>query len=412
MSIIELTSTILAKMPDINKWQLEFLLHNFQHQCRIRGRHNFTNMARYSTVNEKTYRDNYGKEFDFVKFNYELIKENFGKNKIIAFDPSYISKSGKKTPGGGYFWSGCAGMAKWGLEIGGFAVVDIDENTALHYVADQTLGVAEYSSLLAYYAALVCRRAEDILKVSKYLVVDAYFSRNPFISKVCEENIEIISRLRDDANLMYPYLGPHPKRRGRKCRFQGKFDARNLDESYFSCCLIQKDEGKNENYALYEATLYSISLKRDIRVVVQQHFDEQNNIKKHKIFFSTDTSLSGIDIFLFYKSRFQIEFLYRDAKQFTGLEHCQSRSETKLDFHFNTALTTVSLAKVAYYLNVSEEQRGTFSMADVKTQCINEKILELIISQCGDDPNDILIKAIEKIRPIVLDFGKIHHRRA
>jgi hypothetical protein len=66
--------------------------------------------------------------------------------------------------------------------------------------------------------------------------------------------------------------------------------------------------------------------------VVQHHFDKQNKIKKHKLFFSTDTSLSGIDIFLFYKSRFQIEFLYRDAKQFTGLEHCQSRSETKLDF--------------------------------------------------------------------------------
>jgi hypothetical protein len=96
MSIIELTSTILAKMPDINKWQLEFLLHNFQHQCTIRGRHNFINMARYSTKNEKAYRDNYGKEFDFAKFNFELIKANFGKNKIVAFDPSYISKSGKK----------------------------------------------------------------------------------------------------------------------------------------------------------------------------------------------------------------------------------------------------------------------------------------------------------------------------
>ena len=85
----------------------------------------------------------------------ELINSSLGKNKAVAFDPSYISKSGKKTPGGGYFWSGCAGMAKWGLEIGGFAVVDIDENTALHYVADQTLGVAEYSSLLAYYAAAI-----------------------------------------------------------------------------------------------------------------------------------------------------------------------------------------------------------------------------------------------------------------
>ncbi|EKF54418.1 hypothetical protein I215_12338 [Galbibacter marinus] len=34
----------------------------------------------------------------------------------IAFDPSYVSKSGKKTPGVGYFWSGSAARAKWGLE--------------------------------------------------------------------------------------------------------------------------------------------------------------------------------------------------------------------------------------------------------------------------------------------------------
>jgi hypothetical protein len=75
-------------------------------------------------------------------------------------------------------------------------------------------------------------------------------------------------------------------------------------------------------------------------------------------------------------------------------------------------LTTVSLAKVAYYLNVPKEQRGLFSMADVKTQYINKKMLELIISECGDDPNSTLIKSIEKIRPIILDFGRIHRRRA
>lgn len=28
-----------------------------------------------------------------------------------------------------------------------------------------------------------------------------------------------------------------------------------------------------------------------------------------------------------------------DAKQFTGLNTCQERSENKLDFHFNAALT-------------------------------------------------------------------------
>ena len=37
--------------------------------------------------------------------------------KALAIDPSYISKSGRHTPGLGYFWSGVAEKAKWGLEI-------------------------------------------------------------------------------------------------------------------------------------------------------------------------------------------------------------------------------------------------------------------------------------------------------
>jgi hypothetical protein len=412
MSILELTMTILQKMPDISKWQLEFLLHNFEHQCSIRGKHNFMNMSRYSTKNESTYRSNYGKEFAFEQFNYELITGSLSNEKAVAFDPSYISKSGRKTPGCGYFWSGCAGHTKWGLEIGGFAALDIKQNTALHYIADQTLGVEEHSNLLAYYAALVCRRSEAILAVSKYLVVDAYFSRYPFVSAVCEQNIEVISRLRDDADLRYPYIGAHPKRRGPKRKFQGKFDARNLDESHFTCCLIQKDEQKKEDYALYEARLYSKALKRYIRVVVQHNFDVNGDLKSHKLFFSTDTTLSGIDIFLYYKTRFQIEFLYRDAKQHVGLEDCQSRSETKLHFHFNTALTTISLAKVAYHLNVPEQQRGAFSMADIKTEFANQKILDLIINECGKEPHPTIIKSIEKIKTKILDFGRINDRRA
>lgn len=412
MSLLELTTTILQQMPEITKWQLEFLLHNFEHQCSVRGRHNFLNMARYSTKNESTYRNNYGKVFDFVAFNYELIKDNLSSNRAIAFDPSYISKSGKKTPGCGYFWSGCAGSTKWGIEIGGFAAIDVDNNTALHYIADQTLCVEEYSDLLRYYSALVCRRSKAILAVSKYLVADAYFSRYPFISVVCKQNIEVISRLRDDADLLYPYVGVHPKRRGRKQKYQGKFDARNLDESYFTCCLKQQDEEKKENYLLYEATLYSKALKRLIRVVVQHKLDKDGAIKNHKIFFSTDTTLSGIDIFLFYKTRFQIEFLYRDAKQYTGLEHCQSRSETKLHFHFNTALTTISLAKVAYHLSIPLEKRGAFSMADIKTEFANQKILDLIIEECGLNPHPTIIKSIQSVRAKIIDFGRINCRRA
>jgi hypothetical protein len=39
------------------------------------------------------------------------------------------------------------------------------------------------------------------------------------------------------------------------------------------------------------------------------------------------------------QGRFDAAIIYRDANQFTGLEDCQVRSEEKLYFHIDTALT-------------------------------------------------------------------------
>ncbi|WP_051036494.1 transposase [Pleurocapsa sp. PCC 7327] len=54
----------------------------------------------------------------------------------------------------------------------------------------------------------------------------------------------------------------------------------------------------------------------------------------YAVLFSTDLELDAYSIYLYYKARFQIEFLFRDGKQFTGLADCQARDLTKLDFHF------------------------------------------------------------------------------
>ena len=55
---------------------------------------------------------------------------------VVAFDPSYIKKSDKKTFGLGMYWSGYAAKSKWGLDICGFAAVDIINNTAFHLGKD------------------------------------------------------------------------------------------------------------------------------------------------------------------------------------------------------------------------------------------------------------------------------------
>lgn len=192
MNVKTLTAAILSNMPETSKWQSNFLIENFDLQCRLQGRHNFLNMGRYSELNESTFRNNYGKDFDFFEFYRHLINQYCSQECITAFDPSYISKSGKHTPGFAYFWSGCAGHNKWGLEIGGFAAIDIINNVAMHLTADQTLSVSEYPSLLNYYTALVCLHSDGLKAVSKYLAADAYFSKFPFIDGVCSTGIKVI----------------------------------------------------------------------------------------------------------------------------------------------------------------------------------------------------------------------------
>jgi hypothetical protein len=91
----------------------------------IPGRINFLQLGRYGNSCEQHFRQNFSKDFYWLDFNVALSKRILkGERKAIAIDPSYISKSGKHTPWVGYFWSGCAGAAKKGLEILGIGLID------------------------------------------------------------------------------------------------------------------------------------------------------------------------------------------------------------------------------------------------------------------------------------------------
>ena len=77
---------------------------------------NFTQLGTFGTANEKTYRRHFEEGgMDTVTFNLWMARQFFKGStglKALAIDPSYIYKSGKRTPGLGYFWSGVAGKAR------------------------------------------------------------------------------------------------------------------------------------------------------------------------------------------------------------------------------------------------------------------------------------------------------------
>ena len=360
---------MLEKLPNINKRRKDFLLEVFVLILSIKGRINFLQLSRYGNFKEQRYRQQFEKQFDFLEFNKQLVLSSGGGKYAIAFDPSYINKSGKSTPGVGYFWSGVAGHSKWGLEIAGLAAIDINNHTAHHLEAVQTFTNNNTESTLTnWYADIITSRKDQLNQISNIIVADAWFSKRKFTDEIISAEMNLISRFRDDADLLYLFRGQQSGGRGRPKKYDGKIIHNNINKDYFN--FVEK----NDNAEIYCAEVYSKSLKRTVKLV-HVIYKNKKGKKTPKLYFSTDLSLEALEILDFYTCRFQIEFLYRDAKQHTGLNDCQARSENKLHFHFNAALTGINIAKIEHWLSLPKSERGTFSMNDIKT--INNNMLQL-----------------------------------
>ena len=408
----ELIDAILDKMPEIDKERKDFITHVLTLYLTLRCRMNFLNMERFGGLPEHTYRFGFKKDFDFLKFCELLIMETCGKNvedisekeMIAVFDPSFVSKSGKETPGTGKYWCGCDKKAKWGTELGGLCAVDVDKRTAMHLEAVQTPRVSDLKangeSLVDHYARVITDRRDTFKRLGiKTLAVDAYFTAENFVRPVLKEaGLHVVGRLQINADMRYLYEPSEeelnkPRPRGRPREFGDKINWNSLQDGYFDMVFEDKE------IRVWTAVTNAKKMKMNVRVVIVEKLKEGKVISTKK-YYSTDKKCGAKKIYDYYKIRFQVEFNFRDAKQHTGLEHCQARNKEALHFHFNASLTAVSIAKaISIYENSDEPER--FSMANVKTELFNDmmvnKIYDIFISQPEVTKNDSAIQEILKM---------------
>ena len=191
-------------------------------------------------------------------------------------------------------------------------------------------------------------------------------------------SFDLVSRFRDDVNLKYLYSGPKSGKCGRPQKFNGKVDLKNLDMTVFS--EDYTTEGKLI-YKMYTTVVWAVSLAREVRVVMVDYQDTDKKRQTRKVFFSTDTSMSARDIFDIYRTRFQLEFV-RDAKQFTGLTHCQARNKEALSFAFNASLSSVNVARA-----FAHQQGMDLSVGSTKTLLHNAAMVDRFIAMSGKSPN-------------------------
>lgn len=385
LSIRKTLETIFAKIDKTTKPRREFFIELFELLPCILGRFNFINIARYSKFNECTLRRNFAQVFDWVEFNYHFLQLAFMSNTldkqeiIAAMDCSYIEKAGKHTFGMDKFWSGVARKVKNGLEISTICLIDVVKKQTWFFSVKQTPpglsskeGNPEDYTRTDFY---IKQLKECIAKLPNvvYYVGDGFYSKEKIINVLLENKKHLISKLRPDSNLNYLYDRiKNPKAHGNQ-KFDGKvnWNALNLDKWNY----VGVDE-KHSHLRLYSQILYSPHFKRNLHVLFV--WDTRDNV--YTLLFSTDLTLSAQNIIKYYQLRFKIEILFRDAKQFTGLTHCQARDEEKLDFHFNMSFTALNLFQYEMIKADSD-----MSMNSFVRKAYNTKLIKILFSKLSPE---------------------------
>ena len=170
--------------------------------------------------------------------------------------------------------------------------------------------------------------------------------------------------MRADAHLRYLYQGPKRPGPGRQKTYDGKVNWSDVSR-------FERLATEDEPIVLYHQVLNHGQLKRDLQGAVVVHTQRH----RYAVLFSTDVDLEPQRLYRYDKARFQIEFLCRDAKPFTGLSACQARSKAKLDFHFNASLSAVTFAKLeARHQHGNGDQAS--SMASLKRRAFNQHLID------------------------------------
>ena len=411
----------LSGASKVRKSFVTFFIDTMILYLTIPNRINFLQMARFGNSCESRYRQNFGKQFDWFGFNLHFASRMLGHRIAIALDASFISKSGKCTPGISYFWSGCARAMKRGLEILAFALVDADEMDAVFLGARQTFlepirgrkpkylkHMDNDNSLIGKYLRAIAENRENMLRVSSLLVADAYFSVSPFVKGVRELGFHLISRLRNDVSLRYIYTGERTGKRGAPKKYDGKVNLEALRDDIFKTDKVCLDNGKI--VTLHHAIVNAKALKENILVVIAIFHDPVRKTQVRKVFFSTDIMMKARDVFDLYRARFQEEFLFREAKVFTGLQHCQARSKEKLDFAFNASLSAVNMAR-SLAIEMEKKTGKRLSVAAIKVMLNNVALYERIRFFAGSAEthrHHIKYDTIFEIPEDILMFGVIN----
>ena len=220
-----------------------------------------------------------------------------------------------------------------------------------------------------------------------YVVMDGHFGNYPSAYMVRETGLHLISKMRSDAALYFPFEGEH-KKPGPKPKQGDKIDVRALSEKYLKETTTEDDLCTE----IYQGQFINKEFDFPLNVVIVVKTHLKTSAKAHIILFSTDLEQTYDQIIKFYSLRFQIEFNFRDAKQFWGLEDFMNVKETAVTNAANLALFMVNFS--AALAEPFRKQNPDFSMLDLKSHYRGYRYATETIKMLPQKPDGILLAEI------------------
>ena len=357
---------------------------------------------------------------------------------ILAGDEVVITKAGKKTFGLDRFFSGILQRVVPSVAFFSFALVSTTSRRAFPVCLEQVVRTEAEKAAAKVKAAKTAKQTSPKPKAGRpkgsknkpktdthslscelqriqcilqdqlalivgtvpltYLALDGHFGTAPAIQMVRGCGLHLISKLRSNAALFLPYDGPY-QGRGPHRKYGEKLDIKALPARF----LRERHVEDGVETCIYQVEALQKEVSQPLNVVVVVKLNLKTQKRAHVVLFSSDVTLSVEKVIEYYSLRFQIEFTFRDAKQYWGLEDFMNVTARGVENAANLSLLMVSLSAVL--LREARESDAQCSVLDLKAAYRGTKYVSETIKLLPEKLDEGLIAHI--VCQVAL-LGRIH----
>ena len=359
---------------------------------------------------------------------------------IVAGDETVVTKAGKKTFGLDRFFSSLYDKPVPGLKIFALSLINVRERTSYPLVTEQVIRSAEdkaatqakkqakqqrkpaqpkgkpgrpkgsknkdktqieWTTELQVLNRLLGKLLQLVLQTLSvtYVVLDGQFGNNNALQVVRQAgSLHLISKLRHDSALFFPFTGEYSGR-GPRPKYGDRINYRHMPGDH----LVKTTSERGIRTDIYQTIALHECFAQPLNVVVIVKTNLQTQAQAHVILFSSDLDLAYDLLIDYYSLRFQIEFNFRDAKQYWGLEDFMNIRETQVTNAFNLSFFMVNVShRLLRDLRCHQPEAGVL---DLKTFFRSRRYVIEVIKTLDREPQAVLIQAaFDK----VAQLGAIH----